>query len=128
MNTVNLLRLCGCGALATALLAGCSTDALELPQPTLYTPGAFTAVDEENGRITLYRTLDTLELETDTLLFLTEYEANPADYDEARELAKDPALPLRVASVGASANLFPGHPYQVVWFRTLTTAERERGE
>lgn len=111
-----------------ALQAGCSSDALTPPQPTLFTPGAFTAVDEQNGRITLYRTLDYLEIETDTLLFLTEYDVLPTSYDDARTLAQDPDLPLRMASLGASAKLFPGHPYQVVWFRTLTDEERERGE
>lgn len=113
---------------ALGLLGGCSTDALEAPEPTLITPGAFTAVDEENGRMTLYRTLDYLELETDTLLFLTEYEVTPASYEDARESAKRHDLPIRVASVGASAALFPGHPHQVVWFRTLTDEEKARGE
>lgn len=114
--------------LSALALLGCSTDSLEAPQPSLFTPGAFTAVDEENGRMTLYRTLDYLELETDTLLFLTEYELTPGSYDEAREGAKRHDLPIRVASVGASATLFPGHPYQVVWFRTLTDEEKARGE
>lgn len=113
---------------ALGLLGGCSTEALDAPQPSMFTPGAFTAVDEENGTLTLYRTLDYLELETDTLLFLTEYEATPRTYDEARESAKRHDLPVRVASVGASAALFPGHPYQVVWFRTLTDEEKARGE
>jgi hypothetical protein len=93
----------------------------------LETPGAFTAVDEaEGGRLTLYRTLDTLTLPNDTIVFATVYDVEPTSYKEAREMAQNHALPVRLEVQFLSRAALSAHPYKVVWFRTLTDEEKER--
>jgi hypothetical protein len=109
------------------LLPACSSDTAPEPEAVLETPGAFTAVDEaEGGSLTVYRTLDTLTLPNDTIVFATVYDVEPTSYEEAREMAQDHAIPIRVEVQFLSRAALSGHPYRVVWFRTLTDEEKER--
>jgi len=109
------------------LLPACSSDTAPEPEAVLETPGAFTAVDESGGGpLTLYRTLDTLTLPNDTIVFATVYDVEPTTYREAREMAKNHAIPIRLEVQFLSRAALGGHPYRVVWFRTLTDEEKER--
>lgn len=111
----------------SALLPACSSDTAPEPEAALETPGAFTAVDEApGGPLTLYRTLDTLTLPNDTIVFATVYDVAPTTYEEARELAKDHAIPIRLELQFLSRAAMSAHPLRVVWFRTLTDKEKER--
>jgi hypothetical protein len=120
-------------ALVCAALPACSSDAAPEPEPTLETPGAFVAVNEEDeeddaadGALTLMRILDTLSLPNDTVLFVTVYNVNPTSWDEAREIAKSHDIPIRLDIQFASRAPLVAHPYRVVWFRTLTDEEKDR--
>lgn len=114
--------------LAVVLLPACATESLPEPEPTLLTPGAFIAEDPSEGPMVLLRTLDTFTTEQDIILALTEYDVEPASWEEAAELAKLPDLPIRYESTAASANLLSKSDHRVVWYRTLTDEERERAE
>ena len=108
-------------------LTACSSDTAPEPEAVIETPGAFTAVDEApGGPLTLYRTLDTLTLPNDTVLFASIYDVEPTSYVEAREMAKSHAIPLREELQFLSRAALGGSAYQVVWFRTLTDEEKER--
>jgi hypothetical protein len=109
----------------TSLLA-CASDTAPEPEPALNTPGAFVAVDEGKGALTLHRSLSTLRLENDTILFLTIYDVQPSSWAEAREISKRHDLPILHDVVTASMNQFPAGPHRVVWFRTLTKEEAQR--
>lgn len=111
-----------CGALSAA----CSSDDAPEPEPKLETPGAFVAVQEEAGGLTLQRTLDTLSLQNDTVVFLTIYDVNPPTFEAAREMAKDRDIPIRIEVEVQSHSAIVARPYRVVWFRTLTDEEKER--
>lgn len=115
-------------ALAIAALPACATESLPEPEPTLLTPGAFIAEDPADGPIVLLRTLDTFVTEQDTVLALTEYDVEPADFEEATEMAKLPELPIRFSITAASVNLLSKTDHRIVWYRTLTDEERERAE
>jgi hypothetical protein len=114
--------------LAIALLPACATESLPEPEATLVTPGAFIAEDPSEGPIVLLRTLDTFASEMDTVLALTEYDVEPASFEEAAELAKLPELPIRFTITAASAKLLTEAGARVVWYRTLTDEERARAE
>lgn len=114
--------------LPLALLPACATESLPEPEPTILTPGAFIAQDPEDGPIALLRTLDTFVTEQDTVLALTEYDVEPASFEEAAELARLPDLPIRVSITAASAKLLAEADHRVVWYRTLTEEERARAE
>ncbi|HZF56180.1 MAG TPA: hypothetical protein VE093_46515 [Polyangiaceae bacterium] len=112
-----------------ALLPACSSDAAPEPEPELETPGAFTAVDEaeaSGGPLTLYRTLDTLILANDTIVFVTVYDVEPSSWEEAREMARERDVPIRLEIQFISRSSLIAHPFRVVWFRTLTDEEKER--
>ncbi|MCC6553964.1 MAG: hypothetical protein IT372_13215 [Polyangiaceae bacterium] len=110
-------------SLACALLPACASDAGPEPEPTLETPGAFTAVDEGAGHLSLYRTLDTLRVQGDVLIYLTHYDVHPETWEAARELSKRPDLPIFLEVTNASRRLFPSGPFQVVWYRSLSEEE-----
>ena len=115
-------------ALLLALLAtglgACSADAAEEPEPTIDTPGAFVAVQSEEGPYLLHRTLSVLLLETgEELLFATVYAAQARDFAEARELAQEPDLPKLRELEGVLKSELTSRSWKVVWFRTLTDEE-----
>jgi hypothetical protein len=101
----------------------CSSEALTPPEPDIRNPGAFVAVGE--NKLTLMRTLDALKIEGDTILFTTFYDVFPTTFEHARELAKGPPLPIRDLLVSVSVAQIQAAPHEVVWFRTLTKAERD---
>lgn len=111
---------------ALPALSACSSDALPEPEPTLTTRGAFVAVDEGASSLALYRTLDYLELEFSLILFVSEYRVEPVTFDEAREMSKDHAIPVRIEFDYKGVENVTLFPYQVVWFRTLTDEEEAR--
>lgn len=113
---------------SAALAAGCASDALTPPEARIDTPGAFVAVEGyyEPGELTLVRILDRLQFEDARLLFMTVHDARPETYEEARELAKDPELPIRELIRIEPDVVVTQSPHQIVWFRTLTKKEQER--
>jgi len=112
----------------TSTLSGCASDDLALPEPEVETPGSFVAVEgyEAPGKLTLVRMIDRLDFEFETLLFFSIYDVDPATWDEARELAKGPDLPLRQEIDAQPSGAITESPHQVVWFRTLTNEEQGR--
>jgi hypothetical protein len=123
-----------CAALTLAIplaLPACSSDAAFEPEPTLETPGAFVAVDdvddvEGEGPLTLFRTLDTVTLPSDTVVFVTIYNVNPRTWEEAREMSKSHEIPIRLEIQLVSSTPLVARPYRVVWWRSLTAEEQER--
>lgn len=113
---------------ASLFWAGCATERLNEPEPTLLTPGAFVAEGTEGEPLELLRVLDTFKTEQDTVLALTVYNVEPHTFDEARLFARLPSLPIRTKLTAASANLLTEAGVEVVWYRTLTDEERERAE
>ncbi len=109
-------------------ISGCASDDLKLPDAELGTPGAFIAVEGYNvdNEFTLVRTIDRLNFEVDTLLFFSTYDVKPKSWIEARELAQQPNLPLRIEIEAQTTGAITEHPWQVVWFRTLTDDEQGR--
>lgn len=104
-------------------LVGCSADAAHEPEPTLDTKGAFFAVVADSGDLELFRTLAVLGQGKDNdAFFVVPYIASPADFEEARELAKDPSLPHRdVTAIGR--RYITSREWQVVWFRSVSYEE-----
>jgi len=121
-------RLIGAtGIAALGWLAGCSSEAAPEPEPELRMPGAFVAVDEGGPGLALYRTLDILQLDgQNDVFFVTHYDVAPADWDEAREASQQHDIRLAEPVDAFSEASYPGGPYRVVWFRTLTAEEQER--
>jgi hypothetical protein len=115
-------------AFGGAMLSGCASDAGPEPEPTLYTPGTFVAVEGYDipGEITLLRILDRLQFEKDIVLFLTVYDVRPADWEEAQEAAKRHDIPMRLEIRIEPETAVTDHPYRIVWFRTLTKEEEAR--
>lgn len=116
-------------ALLPALVAGplmaCSADVAPQPEPTLYTSGAFVAVDDEAGSYDLYRTLAVLgDGSTSDALFLTHYGVKPKSYAEATELAKQHDLIASPEVTVLGKGYFDRHEWRVVWFRSLSTEEQ----
>jgi hypothetical protein len=112
-------------ALSASLLAGCSADALDEPEPELLTPGAFVAVDDGEGAYEILRTLTSLGVGDDrNVIFFTVFAPTAPDFDRARELARDPALPIRDELVLLPEDYFFPRSWKVVWFRTLSEEER----
>jgi hypothetical protein len=111
---------------AVVALSACSSDDLPEPEATITTRGAFVAVDYGEGPLTLYRILDYADLNLARLLFISSYRVEPQTYDEARELAKDHDLPVRIEFDYLPIGSVESNPHQVVWFRTLTEEEEER--
>jgi hypothetical protein len=112
-------------ALVASLLAGCSADAVDEPEPELETPGAFLAVDDSAGAYAILRTLTSLEVgQGQDVIFFTLFAPTARDFDQARELARDPELPIRDELVLFPKDDIISHSWKVVWFRTLSEEER----
>ena len=105
-------------------LAACSSEALPEPEPEIQHAGAFVAVGDTD--LALYRTLKAVRIEGDTIVFATLYDVAPRTFEHAREIAKQPQVPIRQELVTVSKALLEAHRHQVVWFRTLTKAEEDR--
>jgi hypothetical protein len=127
------MKRCGWfGAMGAALFAiavsGCASDDVKAPEAELETPGAFVAIDgyDADNEITLVRMIDRLDFQVETLLFFSVYDVKPANWDEAREVAKGPEPPLRIEIDAQPRPAITERPWRVVWFRTLTAAERGR--
>jgi hypothetical protein len=118
-------RACGALFLAIPLLASCSSDVPPAPEPDIKNIGAFTAYGV--GELSLIRTLQTISLDNDYVIFATIYDVAPTSFDEARALAQLPSLPVRQGLTTGSEKLLLAQPHSVVWFRTLTKAEADLG-
>ena len=110
----------------TALaLSACSADSVPEPEPTLYTVGAFVAVDQGQDALTLFRTLAVLgDGSTSDALFLTRYGVQPETYEEAAGLAKRRDLPASEEVTILRKGYFDRHDWRVVWFRSLSHEEQ----
>lgn len=107
------------------LALGCSADAAHEPAPSLETPGAFVAVESDSGDLELFRTLTTLgQGDADEVLFFIRYGARPQSFEAARELSRDSKLAVASELTLIGKGYFADRRYQVVWFRSLTEAER----
>ncbi len=105
--------------------SACSADEAEQPEPTLGTPGAFVAVDNGFGSYDIARTLIALNVGNhQDAIFFKVYAPTAATFEQARELAKDPELPVRDALVLTLRDDVLAHSWKVVWFRTLDEEER----
>jgi hypothetical protein len=121
MNPMRRLWISG---MALALSA-CSADSVSEPEPTLYSIGAFVAIDENEDALTLYRTLAVLgDGSTSDALFLTRYGVKPQSYEEAAELAKRRDLPASEEVTIRGKGYFDRHDWRVVWFRSLSHEEQ----
>ena len=115
-------------ALLTLLAApplACSADAAPEPEPTLYTSGAFVAVEDAMGTFDLYRTLAVLgDGSTSDAIFLTRYGVKPTSYAEATELSKRHDLTAASQVTVLGKGYFDRHEWRVVWFRSLSSEEQ----
>jgi hypothetical protein len=122
-RVIGIMR--GAALMAVSLLLGCSADAVDEPEPTLETPGAFVAIDDGAGSYELLRTLTSLEVGGgQDVMFFTLYAASAGDFDRARELARDPLLPIQDELVLLPKEDVLAREWKVVWFRTLNDEER----
>ena len=113
------------GALSGAGSVACSADVAPQPEPTVYTSGAFVAVDEGGAALTLFRTLAVLgNGSTTDAVFLTRYGVQPQSYAEATELAKRHDLPAADEVTVLGPAYFDTHDWRVVWFRSLSYEEQ----
>jgi hypothetical protein len=106
--------------------AGCSSDAAPIPEPDIKHAGSFVAYGQ--GELTLIRTLQAISLGNDYVVFATIYDVTPTSFDEARALAQQPDLPVRQGYTAGSESLLKAQRHEVVWFRTLTAEEANRGK
>lgn len=106
-------------------LSSCSADAVTAPEPTLETPGAFVAwVDRDDDRLRLFRTLAPSSFGADDLLLLgILYAARPESFEHAGRLAREQELPQQVHQYFVRRSQLLSQPHEVVWFRTLTSAD-----
>lgn len=114
--------------MSTSSLSGCASDEITPPDPQLMTAGSFVAVEgyAEPGKLILVRMIDRLDFEFETLLFFSIYDVDPVNWDDAREWAQRPELPLRQEIDAQPSGAITELPNQVVWFRTLTIEEQGR--
>ena len=106
-------------ALALSMLAGCSADAVEAPEPSVETPGAIVAMDTEGQGILLMQTQGVTGIgQGDPILFVDLYQVTPGSFAEARELARDPNLKVRTKDYFITVLTVVSSPHEVVWFRS----------
>lgn len=118
----SLLSLRTLPVLLALTVCACAADAVQEPEPSLETKGAFVAVVAD-GKYRLIRTLAVLGAGSqDEVLFVIPYAAEPRSFEEARELAKDPSLPAAdVTAIGR--RYFARRDWRVVWFRSVSAEE-----
>lgn len=129
MRWIRLIMALGvtfCGANSL----GCASDDLEPIEPELLTPGAFVAIrDYDKGHeFSLIRTIDRYDFQVDILIFYSTYDVEPTSWEDARELSKQHDLPLRKEIEAQPAIAVTTKEWRVVWFRTLTDAEKDRAK
>jgi hypothetical protein len=126
-DTLSLMRRAAALYFAIApLVLGCSADAAFEPEPTLETPGAFVALENQQGTFDIVRTLASIEVGQDEkMLFFKSFVPSARDFDEARELARDPALPVSDSLVLVQRSDILELDWKVVWFRSLSQEERD---
>jgi hypothetical protein len=107
-------------------LCSCSSDAPAEPEPRFDQPGAFVAMDEGAPSLLLFRTLSPWITEAQSFLFVTVYDVEPKNWDEAREISKSHDIPLRKPLELLTREGVEVAPHRVVWFRTLTVEEEDR--
>ena len=114
-----------CLLLQLTLLSGCSADALTPPEPALETPGAYVAwVDRSDDQIRLFRTVAASAFGADDSLLLgILYSARPESFEHARELARERDLFQQVHQYFIPRSQLLSQPHEVVWFRTLSSAD-----
>jgi hypothetical protein len=107
------------------VVAGCSADALPEPEAAVETPGAFVAwVDRSDERIRLFRTVGTSAFTADDVLLLgILYADRPHSFEHAGELARLRDLREQVHQYFIARSQLLSQPHEVVWFRTLTSAD-----
>jgi hypothetical protein len=110
----------------TALTACGASDTAPEPEPELNTVGAFLAGDDGTGTLTLLRTLETLLVPNDRMLFITIYDVKPSSLEDAREISKRHDIPISVELTNASETQLRNSSYRAVWYRTLTEEEARR--
>lgn len=125
-RTVGIAGLALCGMIQ----AGCASEDLEPIEPELLTPGAFVAVrDYDKGHeFSLIRTIDRYDFQVDILIFYSTYDVDPTSWEDARELSKQHDLPLRKLIEAQPTAAITTKEWRVVWFRTLTDAEKDRAK
>jgi len=124
-DTVKVMTRAAALMIVASALLGCSADAVQEPEPLLETPGAFVAVADDAGTFQIMRTLTSLELGSGMdVFFVTQYAPKAVDFDQARELARDPELPIADELVLIAKADILSHSWKVVWFRTLSPEER----
>ena len=103
----------------------CSADAVTVPEPALETPGAFIAwVDASDDELRLFRMVAPASFGPDDLLLLgILYAARPENFEHARELAQTHDLPEQVHQYFVARSQVVSQPHEVVWFRTLRSAD-----
>jgi hypothetical protein len=112
--------------LALAFVVACSSDAAKEPEPEIDTPGAFVAFEEAPGQLRTVRVLGGIALDNGTvILFITSYAAVVSSFDAAEELAKSDSPQVSLLSTSIARSEIESHAHAVVWFRTLSDAERE---
>jgi hypothetical protein len=110
-------------AISMLWLSGCSADAVAEPAPTLETKGAFIAVANDEDGYNLLRTLAVLgDGGSDDVFFVVPYVGNPKTFEEARELAQDPALTVK-ETVAVGRRYILSRDWRVVWFRSVSPEE-----
>ena len=108
-----------------AVAIACASDAVDVPEPTLRTPGAFIGQRQPEGDVRLLRTVGGLTLENgQMLLLLTIYAPRVSSFDEARELAKGAEPPIEQAGAYATEAELAQTDVKVVWYRSLAPDER----
>jgi hypothetical protein len=109
-----------------AFVVACSSDAATEPEPKVDTPGAFVAFEEAPGQLRTVRVLGGLALDNGTvILFITSYAAVVSSFDAAEALAKSDSPQVALLSTSIARSDIVSHAHQVVWFRTLSDAEKE---
>lgn len=111
-------------SLAFTCLAGalgaCSADAVDAPEPTVETPGAFVGVEDDTLGLVMLRTKATSGQQTgDRILIVDVLDASPRSFEEARALARGPDLPVRSPSYFITLRTVLTNPHEVLWFRSL---------
>lgn len=118
-------RTAALAVLATVWLAGCSADAVNEPEATLETPGAFVALSDDEGSYDILRTLSSIEVGSgQNVIFFTLFAPKAHTFDQAQELARDPELPVGDQLVLIPKSDVLARDWKVVWFRTLSEEER----
>jgi hypothetical protein len=106
-------------------VGACSADALSEPEVALETPGAFVAwVDRSDEELRLFRTVGTSSFSSDDHLLLgILYADRPRSFEHAGELARQRELREQVHQYFVRRSQLLSQPHEVVWFRTLTSAD-----